>query len=41
MGTIYGMAKEVIVWLGPEKDDSQVAFDFLKRAMSSHEGGCQ
>jgi hypothetical protein len=38
MGTIYGMAKEVIVWLGPEKDDSNVAIDFIEKTTSPGNG---
>lgn len=30
MGDIYRMAKRVVVWLGPEKDDSDLALSFLE-----------
>lgn len=35
MGKIYQLANEVIVWLGPEKDDSKVAINFIKTQMNS------
>jgi hypothetical protein len=35
MGKIYQLASEVIVWLGPEKDDSKVAINFIKAQMRS------
>lgn len=41
MGTIYGMAKEVLVWLGPEEDDSKVALDFIEKTMSFGKGELQ
>jgi hypothetical protein len=38
MGTIYGMAKEVVVWLGPEEDDSTAAMDFIAKTTSVGKG---
>jgi hypothetical protein len=35
MGKIYALAKEVVVWLGPEKDGSKVAIEFIKHSASS------
>lgn len=31
MGTLYGLTEEVIVWLGPESDDSHVAMSFISK----------
>lgn len=31
MGTLYSLAEEVIVWLGPESDDSHVAMSFISK----------
>ena len=33
MGTLYNQAKEVIVWLGPEKDGSDIAISFIKNSV--------
>jgi hypothetical protein len=30
MGNIYGIARQVIIWLGPEADDSSLALEFLR-----------
>lgn len=35
MGTLYGMANEVVVWLGPERDGSKHALEFIVKNMSS------
>ncbi|PMD36727.1 HET-domain-containing protein [Hyaloscypha variabilis F] len=33
MGTLYNQAEEVIVWLGPRKDDSDTAVSAIKRSV--------
>jgi len=38
MGTIYGSAKEVIVWLGPEEAGSGTAITFIEKTMRDREG---
>lgn len=35
MGKIYAFAKEVAVWLGPERDNSKAAFQFIKQYTDS------
>jgi hypothetical protein len=30
MGSIYSQAREVLVWLGPEKDNSDLAMDLFE-----------
>ncbi|CZR64315.1 uncharacterized protein PAC_14213 [Phialocephala subalpina] len=39
MGTMYNQAEEVIVWLGPEKDESSVAISFIKHTVESRSRG--
>jgi hypothetical protein len=34
MGTLYNQAEEVIVWLGPEKDGSDVAISFIRHSVT-------
>ena len=38
MSAIYGLAKEVIVWLGPASDESELAMNFLERKFYPHKG---
>jgi len=38
MSAIYGLAEEVVVWLGPAGDGSELAMDFLQRKFYPHKG---
>ncbi len=35
MGTLYNQAEEVLVWLGPEKDGSDIAIYFVKTTIAT------
>ena len=35
MGTLYNQAEEVLVWLGPEKDGSDIAISFIKTSIAT------
>lgn len=34
MGTLYNQAEEVVVWLGPEKDGSDIAISFIHKTVT-------
>ncbi|PMD33948.1 HET-domain-containing protein [Hyaloscypha variabilis F] len=41
MSAIYGIAKEVVVWLGPAGDGSELAMDFMQRKFHPQQGSSE